>query len=82
MNIFGESVKISYEISRPAFEYLVYKKALAGENPSVLSDIVIPQLIETGDENLEVIIEGNNATVLYIPEERKINRVRAAGLNN
>ncbi len=86
MRVNKRLLNVSYEISDLAFRYFVYEKELAMESPSILADIVIPQILETGDENLSIKVERlqscHNISIHYIPRDTRLDGYRASMLDN
>ena len=86
MRINGSYTNVSYEISSLAFNYLLYGRHLAASSPAILSDIVIPQLLETGDPNLivkvEDVEEGKYALIAYIQRDTNLEKRLSSRFNN
>ena len=57
-----------YEMTKKAFDYIARDAVTSDFTPSELSEIVLPGLVEEGDNNLSVLVKRDIVKVSHISE--------------
>ncbi len=77
----SEALGLAYRMTMDALNYLIREKEAGSYTPQEFDNIVIPQLVEQGDENLFMKFYNDRLYIDYQPLDHKVKRLELL-LNN
>ena len=77
----SDTLNMAYRIDMQAFMYLVNEKEAGSFTPDELDNIIIPQLVEQGNDNLLIKILNKKLLIAYDPLQPRLRRLELK-LNN